>query len=222
MFVHYPPSRLRCSVWLSAICITCLVTGGITAAEEIPTAPRPIVEDLVRRLDEQERELEYLRQRDKQRQAWEDSVADRLSPNTDHPVATTDSAAGVKSQIPLASATLANPKCDTCCSACGGLPCKCPQSPAPCLDCPHVSTLSPYFNLRIFGSLNGEMLFSESRPFLPSGVTLLFPDFGKDTATFEVHAQVNQYWCGLGWTRNPRASVRRHVSHLPVRGAVRG
>ncbi len=189
MFVPNLPSLVRNIIWLSAVCTLFLLTRGTIAAQEIQTAPRPIVEDLVRRLDEQERELEYLRQRDKQHQTWEDSVADRLSPNTDHPVAMSDSAAGVNSQKPVVSATLANPKCDTCCTACGDLPCKCPQSPAPCLDCPHVSTLSPYFNLRIFGSLNGEMLFSESRPFLPSGVTLLFPDFGKDTATFEAHAK---------------------------------
>jgi hypothetical protein len=77
-------------------------------------------------------------------------------------------------------------------SSCGaecGESCCYAQTPAACIECPHVTTLSPYFNLRFFGSLNAEMLFAESRPLLPSGVVLISPDFGKDTRTFEAHAK---------------------------------
>ena len=69
---------------------------------------------------------------------------------------------------------------ETCCHG---------QTPAACIECPHVTTLSPYFNLRFFGSLNAEMLFAESRPLLPSGVVLISPNFGKDIRSFEAHAK---------------------------------
>lgn len=52
-----------------------------------------------------------------------------------------------------------------------------------------VTTVDKNWGLAIFGSLNGEMLFAQSRPFIPSGVVLLFPDLGRDTRTFEAHAK---------------------------------
>lgn len=52
-----------------------------------------------------------------------------------------------------------------------------------------VTTVDKSWGLAIFGSLNGEMLFAQSRPFIPSGVLLLFPDLGRDTRTFEAHAK---------------------------------
>ena len=47
--------------------------------------------------------------------------------------------------------------------------CQCPPPEAPCIDCPHVSTLKPYSNLHIFGLLKADMLFNSSRP-VSSGV----------------------------------------------------
>ena len=67
------------------------------------------------------------------------------------------------------------------------------QTPAACIECPRVTTLGPYFNLRFFGSLNAEMLFAESRPLLPSGVVLISPDFGKDTHSFEAHTKSTNF-----------------------------
>jgi hypothetical protein len=52
-----------------------------------------------------------------------------------------------------------------------------------------VTTVDKDWGVAIFGSINGEMLFSESRPFLPSGVVFLFPDLGKDSQTFEAHGK---------------------------------
>src|SRR5437762_1182975 len=58
----------------------------------------------------------------------------------------------------------ANPPtpCDDC-PCCHCAPCECPQTPAPCQPCPHISTVSPYWNLNIFGALQGNMLFSTAR-----------------------------------------------------------
>lgn len=72
---------------------------------------------------------------------------------------------------------------------CRCFPCQCPLPSAPCIECPHVSTLNPNFNLRIFGSLTGEALFAESRPIIPSGIILISPNLGQDTKTFEAHAK---------------------------------
>ena len=52
-----------------------------------------------------------------------------------------------------------------------------------------VTTLRPFFELKVFGSLNAEMLFADSRPVLPSGVILISPNFGKNTRTFEAHSK---------------------------------
>jgi hypothetical protein len=60
-----------------------------------------------------------------------------------------------------------------------------------------VTTVDKSFGIGIFGSLNGEMLFSQSRPFLPSAPVLLFPDLGRDTQTFEAHAKSTNLGAGV-------------------------
>jgi len=45
------------------------------------------------------------------------------------------------------------------------------------------------FKVAVFGSLTAEMLFAESRPVIPSAMTLISPDFGNDTSTVELHAK---------------------------------
>ena len=178
-------------VLLAAICVPIHVWIAGAAAQELSNAPAGVAEDLVRRLDEQERELRYLRQRDADRQAWEASLADRLQP-PEYRFAGASSASLETGSLMTSSEEATQQAVagwEPCCPHCGCHGCKCPQTPAPCLDCPHVSTLNPFFNVRLFGSLNGEMLYSETRPFLPSGVVLLFPDFGKSTPTFEAHAK---------------------------------
>lgn len=72
---------------------------------------------------------------------------------------------------------------------CQCLSCDTTGQPAACIDCSHISTLGDQFNIRLFGSLNGEMLFATARPNLPSGIVLITPDLGKDTPTFEIHSK---------------------------------
>jgi len=83
------------------------------------------------------------------------------------------------------------PACDA--SSChGGCdPCHCPAEPAPCIDCPHVSTLSPYFNVNIFGTLKLDMLFNTARPVAPGTPFFLGPDSfrGYSENTFDIHAR---------------------------------
>lgn len=47
-----------------------------------------------------------------------------------------------------------------------GSSCECPDPAAPCIECTHVSTLRPKFNLRVIGSLTGEMVLADARPVL--------------------------------------------------------
>lgn len=93
--------------------------------------------------------------------------------------------------IPAALAPVASgPSCSTSrCGHCGGDSCLCPPETAPCITCPHVSTLSPYFNLRLFGSLNAELVFADARPIIASGIVFISPDLGQDTQMAEVHAK---------------------------------
>lgn len=52
-----------------------------------------------------------------------------------------------------------------------------------------ITTVDKSWGIGVFGSLNGEMLYSEQRPFLPSSPIFIFPDLGRDTQTFEAHAK---------------------------------
>jgi len=81
--------------------------------------------------------------------------------------------------------------CQDCCPRRHCLSCQCPSEPAPCLECPHVSTLQPYWNVNIFGALVTDMLFSTSRPIAAGTPFLLAPDspVGLDTNTFDLHAR---------------------------------
>jgi hypothetical protein len=67
--------------------------------------------------------------------------------------------------------------------------CNVTSQPATCIDCAHVSTLGSEFNIRLFGSLNGEMLFATALPNLPSGIVLITPNFGEKSPTFEIHSK---------------------------------
>ncbi|PHS11128.1 MAG: hypothetical protein COA78_10325 [Blastopirellula sp.] len=169
------------TAFLAAVLVGHCFSANIFAQES------QVIQDLIRRIDEQEQELQYLRERDLQRELWEGSISQQLQ--TENVQFTSD----VSTVDPVSLSA-----CDTECQpGCGGptscwspcFNCECPQQPAPCLECNHVSTLSPYFNLRVFGSLTGEMLYAESRPVIPSGIVLLTPDLGQKTDTFEVHGK---------------------------------
>lgn len=89
--------------------------------------------------------------------------------------------------------------CCTRCPPCDFCSWLCPQQPAPCIECPHVSTLQPYWNVNIFGALITDMLFSTSRPFAQGTPFLLAPDstFGFDTNNFDMHARQSQFGVAL-------------------------
>jgi hypothetical protein len=80
--------------------------------------------------------------------------------------------------------------CNQCDSKCI-LGCRCPQKEAPCIDCPRVSTASPFFNVNVFGALKLDMLFNRARPVSPGVPFFLTPQSrrGLDTRTVDIHAR---------------------------------
>ncbi len=45
------------------------------------------------------------------------------------------------------------------------------------------------FKLALFGAISGEMIFADARPLLPSAVSLVSPDFGRDTQIAQISAR---------------------------------
>jgi hypothetical protein len=82
------------------------------------------------------------------------------------------------------------PPCADCpCPCCHCAPCECPQQPAPCLDCPHVSTLQPFWNIHIFGAVQANVLFSTARPVAPGIPLFLAPGSTEPDNTVDVFAR---------------------------------
>lgn len=85
----------------------------------------------------------------------------------------------------IGAAHLSCPDCDQC--AC--YPCECPTPPAPCQPCPHVSTVLPYWNVNIFGTLQANMLFNTARPVAPGLPMFLAPGVAQPENTVDIHAR---------------------------------
>jgi hypothetical protein len=77
----------------------------------------------------------------------------------------------------------------TQCDCCRCYPCECAQKPAPCIECPHVSTLLPNWNVNIFGALQANMMFNTARPVAPGIPLFLFPGVAQPENTVDVHAR---------------------------------
>lgn len=52
------------------------------------------------------------------------------------------------------------------------------------------------FKLALFGAFSGEMILADARPLIPSAVSLVSPDFGRDTQTAEVTARSSYIGAG--------------------------
>ncbi len=180
-----PSISVRSLLVLACILVNCLGTRTV-GAESLVASSNASMHDVLREMDELKQELGYLRQRDVERQAWQDSVIQRL-PTLDNVSLGGGHWADSTCESP------ADPSCDGCsCKCCGKFgSCLCPLDEAPCLPCPRVSTLRPHYNVHIFGALVGDMLFNEARPVSPGTPFFLFPDspVGFDEHTVDIHAR---------------------------------
>jgi hypothetical protein len=136
-------------------------------------------------------ELAYLRQKEAERAAMEESPLSFAS----FQALRCDAGRG-----PGACDSSCN-TCDACrmsdCDSTDGL-CEClchgcvrPICPAPCVDCPRVTTVNPYFNINLFGALKLDMLFSNRRPVSESVPFFLAPASlgGYEESTVSIHAR---------------------------------
>lgn len=166
----------------------------MAVAQKVANAPATTIEDLLHEMDALKDEVRYLRERDADRQNWESSLAEQPS----------------IAVVPLVSemswsfeeSNQGNSSCDTCagaccteqscrCNGCRCYPCQCPLPEAPCIECSHVSTLTPHYNINIFGAMVGDMLFNEARPISPGAPYYLSPasPTGLDQNTVDVHGR---------------------------------
>jgi hypothetical protein len=90
-------------------------------------------------------------------------------------------------QVQPASATAACPDC--VCPRCQWGTCVCPVQPAPCQPCPHVSTLQPFWNVNIFGTLQANMMFNTARPVAPGIPMFLAPNSPEPENTVDIYAR---------------------------------
>ena len=170
-------------------------TMGSLAAERFRTnaaiPSQQTVEVPLSQLNEIQQELRYLRKRNAKRQVWEESVTKRL------PQAGVDAAnppAVTPASGPQPSRGAANNAGDCncryrslCCYAC-----QCPRDPAPCLDCPHVSTLSPYFNVHVFQCAQAGHALQQCTPGWPLGVPFFLASdslTGLNQNNVDIHAR---------------------------------
>lgn len=84
--------------------------------------------------------------------------------------------------------------CDECMSqqgSCCEYGCIGQYRSAPCITCPHVTTVGDQFNINLFGTLNLDMLFNNARPVSPGVPFYLFPEspVGFDQNTVSIHSR---------------------------------
>lgn len=162
-----------------------------SAANAQPTVDTDAtVEVPLSQLQQIQQELRELRARDQERQVWEQAVSERLTRGGVIQL----NAAEVE-EVMQPSALIPFP-CDNSeitsdPSACDCEKCRNGILPAPCLECPHVSTASPYFNIRLFGAAKLDMLFNSARPVSPGVPFFLAPASltGLSQDTVDIHAR---------------------------------
>ena len=114
-------------------------------------ASNPTVQHLLREIGTLKEEVRYLRRQDVARQAWEDSVIERLPEVSTHLAAERKWLADQGDPANPSYDVQQDSVCPTKPCDCRCYPCQCPLAEAPCIDCPRVSTLNPYFNVHVFG-----------------------------------------------------------------------
>lgn len=162
-------------------------------AEPVAIDEPQAVEDSRSELDAIKAELQYLRARDVARQAWEESVASGL-PSALPPQVRLDQVLDDDPALQLPEVG-AGEFDNICCGAptcgcdcqCG----RCPLPPAPCIECPHATTLNPFSNIHFFGALKLDMLFNSARPVSAGTPFFLAPDSltGLDQDTVDIHGR---------------------------------
>ena len=154
----------------------------VSAQTTVPADQR-VVDDLMRRVEFLENELQRVQQ--------QPSVpAPAFGLVSEHYAASEEGDACNSCQC---GGTACGTGCCSCgtCRCHGFYSCQCPLQPAPCIECPRVSTVSPFSNLHLFGALKLDMIFSEPRPFSPGTPFFLAPSPvpGNNQNIVSIHAR---------------------------------
>lgn len=144
-------------------------------------------------LAEIQQELQYLRNQESRHREREERIDDYFL--TSESPLLTGSLREV--ELPNGNVTWGEDSVEAAVSSCnwkscgGSTLCQCPTPPAPCIDCPRVSTVNPYFNVNVFGGVTVDMLFNGRRPVAPGTPYFLTPGpvAGRDQQTFDLHAR---------------------------------
>jgi hypothetical protein len=190
---YSPFSHGRSSHSLLVVVAALLAAGmAVTPTLGAEEDSEDMVQVPVSQLREITEELRYLRERDREQQQWQDSVTRHLPTSvfqaTGHSTWIDDDQDATKGKAfcgdSCSSSFGGSSAC--CCGRC--FRCQCPLPTAPCLDCNHVSTLAPYFNINVFGALKLDMIASTARAATPGTPFFLFPDtvagFDQDNVSF--------------------------------------
>lgn len=173
--------RSKRHLWMRILCcLLSLMATRVALAQQVASPPSELSPQISReRLALMEEELNYLRARESERQAVFNSPGARFPAGS---IAQASNQYPMPPELPAPPETIACDALDLpseqyASSYCSDLcyPCECPVPPAPCIDCPHVTTLNPYFNVRVFGALKLDMILGKARAISPGTPFFLFP-----------------------------------------------
>lgn len=171
-----------------------LLDARIASAQEYNVATFPTEVFPTAQLDAVQDEPQFSRMQSAENQAWPTNAISRL-PDVGHDDVIQTSGLWDNCDNPM-DCDAVDCSCQSCAMArcdcrCNCFPCQCPLPQAPCIDCPRVSTLNPYFNVNVFGALKLDMLFNTARPIAAGTPFFLTPDSiaGLDQTTFDIHAR---------------------------------
>ncbi|MFV1966557.1 MAG: hypothetical protein ACC628_14120 [Pirellulaceae bacterium] len=168
------------------------IGNRVARAEETTVVSDSVPRDLVDQIHGLEKEVQTLR-------SWQNSMINRLAVTEASLRRDYDGWDGDSDGFGACASCDASDCCDTCERNCHSYPCECPLPEAPCIECPRVSTLNPYFNVRVFGALKLDMLFNGARPISPGTPFYLTPGgvAGFDENTFDMNARQSMLGAAL-------------------------
>jgi hypothetical protein len=160
-----------------------LLSAESDTAQAADASSRRVIELPASELNEIKEELQYLRARDAERQAWEESVDGQFSKARVIPPGSSNSDQFDGKQ----------PICDCCDEDTGSCRLDSRQSTlpdAPSLD-PRVFTLGRYFKIQLYGALKLDAVFNTARPVVQGTPFYLLPasPIGLDTKSIDVQGR---------------------------------
>lgn len=181
---------------LAVLSSPCLLTNVF--AEEYPHQVVDTIEVPRDRLLAIEQELAFLRARDSQQQMQQNTPQDSFIEGDIALVSNNQFTCGQSTSCGCLDLPSEGFACDCCHCQC--YPCLCPLPEAPCIECPHVSTLSPYFNVSVFGALKLDMLFGGARAVSPGTPFFLAPGVSPGFEDNYVSLHARQSTLGAAFT----------------------